>query len=318
MNHENQATTGDSHVFTCNNLDPIRQAPQVDYAPSISGSALLAELSIGVWEGRKKDKEASRTITTINKANKKSARVTKDLLGNCDELKAIKSCAASIRDFHRNCTLPWSNLGHRLLTNEQFLDYNREMEDRIVNFWQLVDDFLGAYSLAVSVAEVQLGTLYKAWEYPSVDILRSKFRIHVNYMPVPERGDFRLDIPAEAKKVLEQSYNKFYDEQLTSALTDVWQRVLEPLQHMSKMLDYNEGEKSTGFRDTLVEHVKSVAGVLKACNINKDPKMERVRIDLVNALSGVTPDGLRQNPHLRAQTKRNVDEIIKGLPSLGW
>jgi len=68
------------------------------------------------------------------------------------------------------------------------------------------------YSLAVSVAEVQLGTLYKAWEYPSVDILRSKFRIHMNYMPVPERGDFRLDIPAEAKKVLEQSYNKFYDE----------------------------------------------------------------------------------------------------------
>jgi hypothetical protein len=84
------------------------------------------------------------------------------------------------------------------------------------------------------------------------------------------------------------------------------------------MLDYGEGERATGFHSTLVDHVVTVVDVLKACNVNNDPKMERVRIDLTNALKGVTTDGLRRDPYLRRSTKRNVDEIIKNLPSLGF
>ncbi len=296
----------------------LHVAPQTNHAPSIASSALLAELSIGIWEGRKKDKKATNDVTSRNNAKKNAARVTKDLLVDCEELKAIKTYRETIRSFHRNATLPWSNMGHRLLTNNYFLDYKRHMDEMMENFRQLVEEFLDAYSWEVADTQAKLGTLYNPDDYPSVETVRSKFKIRVNYMPVPERGDFRLDINTEAKAVLEESYSKFYDEQLTSAMSDVWQRVLEPLQHMSKMLDYGEGERATGFHGTLVDHVVTVVDVLKACNVNNDPKMEQVRIDLTNALKGVTTDGLRRDPYLRSNTKRNVDEIIKNLPSLGF
>jgi hypothetical protein len=37
---------------------------------------------------------------------------------------------------------------------------------------------------------------------------------------------------------------------------------------------------------------------------------------LDDALRGVTPDALREDAYLRAETKRTVDEAIKALPSL--
>jgi hypothetical protein len=54
------------------------------------------------------------------------------------------------------------------------------------------------------------------------------------------------------------------------------------------------------------------------CNVIKDPKIEAVRLDIARALEGVTTDGLRNSHYLRAKTKRNVEDIIKNLPSLGF
>ena len=39
-------------------------------------------------------------------------------------------------------------------------------------------------------------------------------------------------------------------------------------------------------------------------------------VNLEDALRGVTPDALRDDAFLRAETKRAVDDAIKSLPSL--
>ena len=44
--------------------------------------------------------------------------------------------------------------------------------------------------------------------------------------------------------------------------------------------------------------------------------MAALTTKLENSLRGVTPDALREDNYLRSETKRNVDEIIKALPSL--
>jgi len=45
--------------------------------PSISTAAMLVELSIGVWTGRKLDKKASNDVTATNNAHKGVANVSK-------------------------------------------------------------------------------------------------------------------------------------------------------------------------------------------------------------------------------------------------
>jgi hypothetical protein len=70
----------------------------------------------------------------------------------------------------------------------------------------------------------------------------------------------------------------------------------------------------------LVDNMKEIIDLLEACNVTNDPVMQNAHRRLDRALMGVTPDALRADAYLRAQTKRQVDEVkklIDNLPSLG-
>ena len=44
--------------------------------------------------------------------------------------------------------------------------------------------------------------------------------------------------------------------------------------------------------------------------------MSALAMKLDDALRGITPDALREDGYLRAETKKAVDDAIKSLPSL--
>ena len=56
--------------------------------------------------------------------------------------------------------------------------------------------------------------------------------------------------------------------------------------------------------------------LLRVCNVTGSTQMTAMADKLDDALRGVTPDALREDAYLRAETKRTVDEAIKALPSL--
>ena len=140
-------------------------------------------------------------------------------------------------------------------------------------------------------------------------------------MPVPDAGDWRLDIGNEAMTTMQEQYGKFYEDQLQTAMKDVWQRAHSALSKMSERLDYSDDTTKKIFRDSLVENVHDMVQLMEVCNITNDPVMADAARRLEDALSGVTPDALREDAYLRAQTKRQVDDvkrIIDNLPGLGF
>jgi hypothetical protein len=283
--------------------------PTYNNAPTLASSAMLVELNISMWVGRKTDKRASADVIRDNNASKGMANVTKSLL-DCPQLDAVKTLVGAIRLAHRQSTLPWSESGLRLVTNEQYIDYHRNVTGMINEFYKSVELLLDAYQWEVASAQAKLGDLFDINEYPTTNELRGKFRVSLTYMPLPVSGDFRLDVGNDAQNVLREQYEKHYTTQITKAMADLWQRLLEPLQNMSTRLAYSHGDTPTGFRDTLVSNVEDIAALLKTCNIAGDPDMEQIRIDLVQTLRGVTADGLRHDPYLRSQTKARVDNIL--------
>ena len=54
---------------------------------------------------------------------------------------------------------------------------------------------------------------------------------------------------------------------------------------------------------------------MQKCNPNGDPDMDRMRIDILNAMRGVTTEGLHASQDLRTRTKVAVDDILAGLPN---
>jgi hypothetical protein len=85
---------------------------------------------------------------------------------------------------------------------------------------------------------------------------------------------------------------------------------------MSERLDYGPAEQKKIFRDSLVENVVEMIDLLRACNITQSVQMAEMADTLERALRGVTPDNLREDARLRADTKKSIDAAIAALPSL--
>lgn len=284
--------------------------------PSISSSAMLVELTISSWAGRKLDKTASREITATKNAAKGTANVNKKLLGDCAELDAVLKYAANARNAHYAMTMPWSDTGLRLLPTVKFFDYEQETSALARGYTDLVETFLTAYEWECIQAETTLGDMFNRDDYPTIESLRDKFRLRVHYLPLAEAGDFRLDVGNEAQDVLAEKYKQYYATQLQGALADVWGRAHTALSKMSERLDYSDNDTKKVFRDSLVDNVIDLLDLLDACNVTGNTEMTEMRMRVEDTLRGVTPDALREDAYLRLRTKQNVDSIIKTLPSL--
>lgn len=293
-------------------------APAAPSIPSISSSAMLVELNISCWTGVKQDKSAAAEIAAAHGAESDAVTSHKKLLGNCPELVEVKRLTGECRNNHTKLTVPWADSGLRLLPTAQMFKYQEVMTDLEQRRDAAVQTFLDQYDWAITKAQAKLGNLFDPNEYPTLDTVSTKFAMRLNYLPLADAGDFRLDIPTEALEQAKAHYQEYYSKQYKGAMDNLWQRTYDALNKMSERLDYAEGEDKKIFRDTLVSNVTDMIDMLDVCNITGDTQMTAMRMQLEDALRGITPEALREDAYLRAETKRNVDAAIKALPSLDF
>ena len=287
-----------------------------DEAPTLASASMLVEVNISNWVGRKKDKRASEDVVTQNHAAAGVANVNKKLLADSDNLRAIQQHVTATRSAHAHMTMPWSNSGLRLLPTAQYFKYQQTMTDMQNEFERLITNFLDSYNDEVIDVQMKLGDLFSRDDYPTTEDLERKFAFSINYMPLPDAGDFRVDIGNEALAEVKQQYSEFYAKQYSTAMNDVWTRLHKALTSMSDRLDYSSKEDKKVFRDTLVSNVTDMIELLRVCNVTNSTQMAAMADSLEEAMSGVTPDALREDDYFRAETKAAVDAAIKSLPSL--
>jgi hypothetical protein len=285
--------------------------------PSISSSAMLSELVISQWSARKLDKTASRDITAKNYAEDGIANVNKKLL-DCEQLKAIQKIVGATRNTHYSMTMPWSDSGLRLLTTKNYFSHQKEITGMTQEFMRLVDAFLSDYEWEINKTQAKLGMMFDRSEYPTTEQIRRKFRINLSYIPLPDVGDFRIDVGNEANEQLRSHYESYYQTKLTESMNDLWVRLHKVCKNMSERLNYKDHERSGTkmFTNTIVSNVLDVVELMKTCNLTDDPEMDRVARKLENNLHMVEPQDLRDDEKLREVTKKNIDEVLASLPSL--
>jgi hypothetical protein len=290
---------------------------RTDHLPSISSSAMLVELSISSWTGRKKDKNASKQVTDGAGADAAVASVNKALLSDCDQLRNVKTLIGEARNHvHYRLTMPWSDTGTRLLPTELYFEYQQEITDYEAQIMAEVDDLIDNFEHAKAMAQNRMGSLFNEDDYPTAESLREKFKFRVSYFPLPEAGDFRLDINNDAVDGLKQQYESAYTQRIEAAMKDIWERVHTALSNMSSRLGYNDDGKPLVFRDSLIDNAIDLVHLMKKCNVTKDTQMEAMTTKLENLLHGVSADGLRESTYLRDEKKKDLDKLIDTLPSI--
>jgi len=287
-------------------------------APSISSSSMLVELSISVWTARKKDRAATADLLNMNHASKSAGAFNKNLLADCEELVAIQKFATNTRTMHYNMTIPWSDSGLRLLPTAKYFDYHKQMTQLQVEFDRLVQKFLSAYDWEVAQVHAKLGNLFNRDEYPTTDTVRDKFAFRLSYIPVPDAGDWRVDMESSAQEALRQQYAAFYQEQMERAMRDLWERLHNELERFIRQLGTSEDGKKGRIFDGTIEHVRHLADMLEHCNFTDDPNLQLAQRRLTSTLAGVCREDLVNNEAFREDTKKAMEDALKSLPSLNW
>lgn len=277
----------------------------------VARAAMLVDLQISLYSGRKQDKATQAEVTAAKGANSsRAASVYKSLFAECAELDAITKFQARARAEHYKLTKPWNDYGARLLPTALLQKYKVEMNQAESEFNRLVDVFLDKYDTLVAAAAFQLGTLFDRDEYPTREQVARKFRFDISYSPLPTAGDFRLDIESEVQRDLMRQYEKRMEQQLEAAAQDSWTRLHEALTRLSDRLVVEDDGKKRKFHDTMVTGALELCELLTDMNVTNDPALEKARRKLEEALSGVTPKELREEDSTRTITKQKVDAIL--------
>lgn len=282
----------------------------------IARAAMLVELNVSMYSGRKKDKATQAEVTASKGAQSKhAASVYKSLFADCKELDDIIKFQARVRAEHYRLTLPWSDSGVRLLPTKSLLDYQSIMTQRQKEFDELVQKFLDRYDTLVAAAAFQLGALFNRDEYPMRGSVARKFSMDITMSPLPTAGDFRLDIESEVQHDLIRKYEAQMQSMVDKANTDAWTRLYDALTHMSDRLTVEANEETGEVKrkkiyDSMLDNATELCSLLTSLNVTNDPQLERARARLEDALLGVTTKDLRDSDGARGITKQKVDEIL--------
>ena len=278
---------------------------------SISSSALLVELNISVWPASKLDREITDKVNTDALAVRGASQTKKNLFAGTSLRKDISDFAARVRLYHNKHTLPWADKGERMLPTALFMDYKQTMNGFEQTFNMMCNNFFIEYPRLVAEAPTNLGTMYKAEDYPDLTDVRLKFGFKRTVKPVPEAGDFRLDIPAYDLEEMRSEFTKQHDTKLAEAMREPWERLHKMLVGMSEKLTDIEGDDSKKrYHDTLISNPIELCGLLTKLNVTNDPKLEEARRQLELTMLGADIESIKEDADSRSALKSKVDAIL--------
>ena len=277
----------------------------------LSSKVMLINLSISVFSGEKVDKAVSDDVAAQHNTTARDAgRFSKQIIGK-HSLEAIKGHAGAARLLHYQRTLPWSDLGGRLLSVAGYMDYCNAMRQVQAAFTHEVDRFIDAYPSLIEDARTRLNGMFNIDDYPAVSALRERFSFEVGASPLPSGKNWFLDMADGEMEALRRHADQRLAHSIDEAVRDTYRRVADVTSKMAhKLNEYDPKEKKGIFRDSLVENIRELAGLLPVLNITDDPRLSQLGRDLAQ-LTKHSATALREDHVFREEAATRAQQVYE-------
>ena len=273
-------------------------------------NAFLVRLSISVWAARKLDKNATREAKARSGAGDKAGvKVYKSVIA-AEALDKIEQIANAARIEHRKRTVPWSYDGPGAITATGYPAYKAAMVQYEKDFWSAVTHFYAVFDREREAARGFLAGMFNPADYPTIDLLKTRFAFSTHAEPMPQADDFRVvGLPQEQVEDIKKDIADNNDKALQNAAAMGWRRVIETVEKLKlRLQEYNTG-KVTKFFDLWVGNITELAELIPSINVANDPDLTRIGQKLV-ALTAYMPKDLKESESLRADIVRQAALIL--------
>jgi hypothetical protein len=273
---------------------------------SITKECMIVNLSIGRWYGFARDSDLGRSVALTHHADEDATNVNKRLMPS-KVLRDVNSTLTAIRNhFHKN-TLPWHDAGGRLLTRKLFATFIEEHEALVKKAEVAIEKFITAdYPTERDRAEFRMGDVFKSEDYPSQAELRTMYRVRLDFEPVGDASDFRVEMDQKHADSVRQSIERNVNNRIQTAMREVWDRLAKTLRHFHDRM----ADEDARFKRATIDNLREIIDVLPALNVLDDPDLESIRIDIMNHLSDLDPVELRDNEEMRREVSGEAKRIM--------
>ena len=256
---------------------------------TLASSAVLVSLHVKQWSSLNLDRAASKELCEAHSAHSNACNFNKQLIRKMD-LKPIQRVVNSARNYHYENTLAWDHDGADMLPSRHFVTYMAQMADYKAEFQKEVEEFIEHYPEILTNVMNDLSSLYNSNDYPSQEELRNRFVMDVRVTPIPESGDFRVDLPAKESKQLQDELNQRLVAANEAAEKDLYMRLYTTLAKAVVVL------KTPGkiFRNSLIINIIELTNKIPDMNFNQSPELNQHAQDLSTITNAIIIEDLRE------------------------
>ena len=273
-------------------------------------SAVLARFSAGMPGEARQDKKMTEEVKADKGMGKDAGRWVKRLYP-AEALEAIRKVVGEARTKHYELTLPWDDSGYRILPTTTYLDYTQAMRKFHQEFDAAKAEFEAKWDSWVAWAKVEHNGSFNPANYDRNKAIRM-FKFATDFNPVPEGGDFRVQLQGDDVETMKKELDERMTETLAIAQAELWERLATPVRAMVDRLS----EPDKIFRDSLVENLENIVALVPKLNIAGDDKLSGFAKECGDKLLKYSASTLRDSPAVRAATAKDADEILKRLEGL--
>lgn len=272
---------------------------------SLTKKALLANLKISQWTGRKLDKRANDTVETSYSTQSRVGNYTKKLLPGARELETVQKLASAIRAFFYEQSLPWYSDGSRIVAAQNYMDFTNEFRQRKNEFDNAVKDFIAEYPVLKEIARQKLGDLFLESEYPNASDLECTFSCEITFMPIPDVSDFRVNILDSEKDIFLKNMARIEKD----AAHECWNR----LHNVVSKAALRISDPKAVFRDSLIENIYEMCDLLPKLNVTDDPNLEKMRQEVEKTIAGISANDCRNIKTARQDAAQSLSSVMSKM-----
>jgi hypothetical protein len=289
---------------------------------SIKDQALIVSLTVGKAQMTKTDGKATNAAEQATNAHN-AGQYRKDLYPK-HLTQPIKAVETSARYYIERTTYAWGR-GEYLLPTARFMEFAEQIEKFKLQFDQSVTAFLQNWINVLDQARQQQGDLFNELDYPDVSELRGRFKFEINYKPVPDYGDFRVDLQEEELALLRQrveQQTKDATEQVLRAPLERLREVVAKLNEVCKKDDRVVANARTGkeevkppiFRDSVVDNIAQEINLLYDFADIMPAEVQQLNSDIAHSLPDA--DVIRASSDARKNVAEKTDVLLDKINSM--
>ena len=275
---------------------------------------MLATLNTSMWSARKHDKKITQEVADNHGTATDVGRYNKKLLAK-ENLETIRKCVTAARLHHYDNTMPWDNVGTRLLPVANYFEYGEAQRQFASEFETAVQMFVDEYPTYVEAARVRLNSLFNPDDYPSPLRIRSKFRMDVTMMPMPNEDDFRVSLNDDEVARIRDDISATVQQRLQDASDDLWTRLYDTVKHMHDRLTAFKDKETKRLHESLIGNLTELTSMLTRLNFTDDPNLEAMRAEIETSLCRYDIGALRNSESARVEQADAAKAVLDKMAS---